>query len=84
MLARRFAERPVSTTQILHCKLRMVIGSARRYVEGFMYTCMMCCFVFTELVGGLGLVLIDNFIELMYGFHWHFITSCFGENCFGC
>ena len=30
---------------------------------------MMCCFVFTELGwgggGGLGLVLIDNFIELM-------------------
>ena len=57
----------MSTTQILHCKLRMVIGSARHYVEGFMYTCMMCCFVFTELVGGggLGLVLIDNFIEFM-------------------
>ena len=37
---------------------------------------MMCCFVFTELGGGgegLGLVLIDNFIELKYGFHWHFI-----------
>ena len=47
------------TTQFLHCKLSMVIGSARLYVEGLMCDALLCIYWVRGKGLGLGLVLID-------------------------
>ena len=46
----------MSTAQFLYCKLSMAIGSARPYVEGFMYDVLL--YIYQGGGGGLGLGLV--------------------------
>ena len=58
----------MSTAQFLHCKLSMAIGSARPYVEGFMYDVLL----YIYQGGGAGIRVGSNIsvIQLIYGSRW--------------
>ena len=61
----------MSTAQFLHCKLSMAIGSARPYVEGFMYDVLL--YIYQGGGGGAGIRVGSNIsdIQLIYRSRWH-------------